>query len=145
MNFLFIGEYQYNLDDKGRLFIPTDFRNLLRDKLIVSRGIENCLFIYTQEDWNKLVEKISALSFTKKSHREFSRMFLSGAFLKEIDSKGRINIDKNLLDYGSLTKECIIIGVGNRIEVWDKETWQNYYSEHQPILDAISEEIDLDV
>lgn len=145
MIFLFIGEYQYNLDDKGRLFIPTDFRNVLRDKLIVSRGIEACLFIYAQEDWSHLVDKISNLSFTKKSHREFSRMFLSGAFLKDIDSKGRINIDSNLLTYAGLTKECIIIGVGNRIEIWDKEKWNSYYEDHQPVLDQISEEIDLDV
>lgn len=142
---MFIGEYRYNLDEKGRLAIPNDFRQKLGDKIIISRGIEQCLFVYSLEDWNKLVDKISKLSFTKKSHREFSRMFLSGAYQKDIDSKGRTNIDNNLLSYAGLVKECVIIGVGERIEIWDKEKWDNYYLDHQNILDEISEEIDLDV
>lgn len=142
---LFIGEYRYNLDDKGRLAIPTEFRQKLGDEIIISRGIEKCLYVYSLDDWNKLVLKISELSFTKKSHREFSRMFLSGAFRKEIDAKGRTNIDNNLLSYAELKKECVIIGVGHRIEIWDKDVWENYYLEHQSILDEISEQIDLDV
>lgn len=142
---MFIGEYRYNLDDKGRLAIPNDFRQKLGDKIIISRGIEQCLFVYSLDDWEKLVEKITKLSFTKKSHREFSRMFLSGAYQKDIDSKGRTNIDNNLLNYAGLVKECVIIGVGERIEIWDREKWENYYLDHQNILDEISEEIDLDV
>lgn len=142
---MFIGEYRYNLDDKGRLAIPNDFRQKLGEKIIISRGIEQCLFVYSLEDWEKLVEKITKLSFTKKSHREFSRMFLSGAYQKDIDSKGRTNIDNNLLNYAGLVKECVIIGVGERIEIWDRTKWENYYLDHQNILDEISEEIDLDV
>lgn len=142
---MFIGEYHYNIDDKGRLFIPTEFKKEISDQVIVNRGIENCLYIYTLPEWDKIVEKLSSLSFTKKSNREFSRMFLSGAYKKDIDSKGRINIEKVLIDYANLDKECVILGVGKRIEVWAKEEWVKYYESRKSILDEISEEIELDI
>ena len=140
---MFIGEYQYNLDDKGRLFIPVTYKNEIGAKLIVARGLEKCLYIYTLTEWNSLIAKISDLSFTKKSNREFSRMFLSGAFEYEIDSKGRVNLDSKLLSHAELTKECIILGAGSRIEIWSKEVWDKYYDEHEEIIEEISEELDL--
>jgi MraZ protein len=140
---MFIGEYQYNLDDKGRLFIPVTYKNEIGAKLIVARGLEKCLYIYTLNEWNSLIAKISDLSFTKKSNREFSRMFLSGAFEYEIDSKGRVNLDSKLLSHAELTKECIILGAGSRIEIWSKEVWDKYYDEHEEIIEEISEELDL--
>lgn len=139
---MFIGEYQYNLDDKGRLFIPVTYKNEIGGKLIVARGIEKCLYIYTMTEWEKLISKISDLSFTKKSNREFSRMFLSGAFEYEIDSKGRVNLDSKLLTHASLKKECILLGAGSRIEIWSKDVWDNYYNEHEEIIEEISEELD---
>ncbi len=141
---MFIGEYHFNIDEKGRMFLPSDFRKDLGLDIVVSRGIENCLYIYPLTTWNKTVEKLSTLSFTKKTNREFSRMFLSGAFKKEIDSKGRINIENVLIAYANLVKECIIIGVGERLEIWDKKSWENYYQERQPLLDEISEKIEFD-
>ena len=140
---MFIGEYQYNLDEKGRLFIPVSYKNQIGAKLIVARGLEQCLYIYTTTEWEKLISKISDLSFTKKSNREFSRMFLSGAFEYEIDSKGRVNLDTKLLSHANLQKECILIGAGNRIEIWSQEIWNKYYEEHEEIIEEISEELDL--
>ncbi|HHU21067.1 MAG TPA: division/cell wall cluster transcriptional repressor MraZ [Acholeplasma sp.] len=141
---MFIGEYHFNLDDKNRIFIPTEFRSLLKDKLVINRGIERCLFVYPTDEWNKVVNKLNTLSFTKKVNREFSRMFMSGAYNKEMDSQGRITIDKLLVEYAGLSKECVIIGVGERIEIWDKEAWLKYYQERQATLDEISERIDFD-
>jgi MraZ protein len=141
---MFIGEYHFNLDDKNRIFIPTEFRSLLKDKLIINRGIERCLFVYPNDEWNKVVNKLNTLSFTKKVNREFSRMFMSGAYYKEMDSQGRVTIDKLLVEYAGLSKECVIIGVGERIEIWDKKAWLEYYQERQATLDEISERIDFD-
>ena len=141
---MFIGEYHFNLDDKNRIFIPTEFRSLLKDKLIINRGIERCLFVYPTDEWNKVVNKLNTLSFTKKVNREFSRMFMSGAYNKEMDSQGRVTIDKLLVEYAGLSKECVIIGVGERIEIWDKKAWLEYYQERQATLDEISERIDFD-
>lgn len=141
---MFIGEYHFNLDDKNRIFIPTEFRSLLKDKLIINRGIERCLFVYPNDEWNKVVNKLNTLSFTKKVNREFSRMFMSGAYYKEMDSQGRVTIDKLLVEYAGLSKECVIIGVGERIEIWDKKAWLEYYQERQATLDEISERINFD-
>lgn len=140
---MFIGTYQHNLDDKGRLFVPAIYRKRLDEECIIARGLESCLYIYTLAEWNQLVEKINALSFTKKSNREFSRLFLSGAYEAYIDSKGRINIDTMLMDHAHLSKECIFIGSGNRIEVWDKTVWNQYYNDRQQIIEQISEELDI--
>ena len=142
---MFIGEYHFNIDEKGRLFLPSDYRKDLSLEIIVNRGIEKCLYIYPLGAWDAIVNKLASLSFTKKANREFNRMFLSGAFKKEIDSKGRINIDNILIEYANLKKECVIIGVGERIEIWDKEEWFNYYSERKSVLDEISEEIEFDM
>jgi len=140
---MFIGEYHYNLDEKGRLFIPTSYRNDLGNKLVVAKGLEKCLYIYSLDEWNNLLSKINDLSFTKRANREFTRMFLSGAFESEIDSKGRINIDNTLITHALLKKECVIIGAGSRLEVWNQEVWNNYYQEHLQVIEDISEELDL--
>lgn len=141
---MFIGEYHYNLDDKNRIFIPTDFKNEIGSQLIINRGIESCLYIYTIDEWSKIVNKLNNLSFTKKKNREFNRMFMSGAFKKDLDSKGRIILDKVLLEHSLLDKECVIIGVGERIEIWSKNEWNKYYEDKKESLDQISEEIELD-
>lgn len=142
---MFIGEYHFNIDEKGRLFLPSDHRKILGFEVVVNRGIEKCLYVYPTEEWNNIVEKLSTLSFTKKANREFSRMFLSGAYKNEIDSKGRININNLLIEYANIKKECVILGVGDRIEIWDKEEWDKYYNERQSILDEISEGIEFDI
>lgn len=142
---MFIGEYHYTIDEKGRLFIPSEMRRDLGMTVIVTRGIEKCLYLYPEAAWNGITEKLASLSFTKKTNREFNRLFLSGAYRREIDSKGRINIESLLLDYSGLTKECVILGVGERIEIWDKAEWERYYAERRELLEDISEEIDFDL
>lgn len=142
---MFIGEYHYNIDEKGRLFIPSEMRKDLGVTVIVNRGIEKCLFLYPERAWNDITAKLSKLSFTKRTNREFNRLFLSGAYRRDIDSKGRINIDELLIQYSALTKECVIIGAGERIEIWDKTIWEEYYNKRQALLDEISEEIDFDI
>lgn len=142
---MFIGEYHFNIDEKGRLFIPSDFRKDLGEEIIINRGIEKCLYVYPIGEWEIIVKKLSALSFTKRTNREFNRMFLSGAYKREIDTKGRINIDKILIDYATLKRECVILGVGERLEIWDKEEWLKYYNDRQSVLDEISEGIEFDI
>ena len=141
---MLIGEFHYNIDEKGRLFLPSELRTELGSEVVINRGIEKCLYVYPMEEWEKILQKLSTLSFTKKSNREFSRMFLSGAYKREIDAKGRINLDKNLIEYAGLKRECVIIGVGERLELWDKQEWERYYDERRHLLEEISEGIDFD-
>lgn len=133
---MFMGEYHHNVDEKGRLIMPSKFRYDLGENFIVTRGIDSCLFVYPKETWNKLTSKLNELSFTKKDVRSFQRFFLSAATLSEFDKQGRINIPTPLADYASLTKECVIIGVNDRIEIWSKENFDKFLNDN---IDNISE------
>lgn len=133
---MFMGEYHHNIDEKGRLIMPSKFRYDLGENFIVTRGIDSCLFAYPKETWNKLTSKLNELSFTKKDVRSFQRFFLSAATLSEFDKQGRINIPTPLADYASLTKECVIIGVNDRIEIWSKENFDKFLNDN---IDNISE------
>ena len=106
--YMFIGEYHHSIDDKGRLIIPSKFREELGNNFIITRGIENCLFVYSLDSWNEIVRKIESLPFTKKDARTFARFFLSGASEAEFDKQGRINITSPLISYAKITKECIL-------------------------------------
>lgn len=133
---MFMGEYHHNIDEKGRLIMPSKFRYDLGENFIVTRGIDSCLFVYPKETWNKLTSKLNELSFTKKDVRSFQRFFLSAATLSEFDKQGRINISTPLADYASLTKECVVIGVNDRIEIWSKENFDKFLNDN---IDNISE------
>ena len=133
---MFMGEYHHNIDEKGRLIMPSKFRYDLGENFIVTRGIDSCLFVYPKETWNKLTSKLNELSFTKKDVRSFQRFFLSAATLSEFDKQGRINIPTPLADYASLTKECVVIGVNDRIEIWSKENFDKFLNGN---IDNISE------
>lgn len=133
---MFMGEYHHNIDEKGRLIMPSKFRYDLGESFIVTRGIDSCLFVYPKETWNKLTSKLNELSFTKKDVRSFQRFFLSAATLSEFDKQGRINIPTPLADYASLTKECVVIGVNDRIEIWSKENFDKFLNDN---IDNISE------
>ena len=113
-----MGEYHHNIDDKNRLIVPSKFREKLGETFIVTRGLENCLFIYALEDWERIVKKLESLPFTKKDARKFMRFFLSGATNLEFDKQGRITIPSPLLSHANIKKECVIIGVGERAEIW---------------------------
>lgn len=138
---MLIGEYHHNIDDKGRLTIPSKFREEIGEKFIVTRGLDGCLFAYSMEEWDKIVTKLNVLPFTKKDARTFTRFFLSGATVCEFDKQGRINIQNNLIDYAGLKKECAIIGVNDRLEIWDLEKLNNLYENDIEKLDDIAENL----
>lgn len=121
---MFMGEYNHTLDVKGRLIIPSKFRDALGENFIVSRGMDGCLFVYSQETWSDIHKKIKELpSLTNKESRYFSRYFLAGASEVEVDKQGRILVPQTLREFAGLDKDVVLVGVGDRIEIWDKEKW----------------------
>ena len=122
---MFIGEYHHSLDDKGRLTIPSKLRDELKYDFILTRGLDGCLFIYPKDEWENIISKYRELPNTKDA-RNFMRFFLSGATTCEFDKQGRINIPAPLMEHASLSKECVIIGVNERLEVWDKDRWDSF-------------------
>ena len=142
---MFMGEYHHNIDEKGRIVIPTKFREILEDKFIVVRGIEKCLYIYAKKDWEKLVEKLNTLPFTKKDARTFIRSFFSGATECEFDRQGRTCIASPLIVYAGLSKECVIIGANDRIEIWGLTEWNEFLAQNEEKLSDIAENLFGDV
>ena len=116
-----MGEYQHSVDAKGRLIVPAKFREQLGDQFVITRGLDQCLFGYTMDEWQKIEEKLKELPVTKKDARAFTRFFFSGATEVELDKQGRVNIPTTLISYAKLEKECIILGVYNRFEIWAKD------------------------
>lgn len=142
---MFMGEYHHNIDEKGRIVIPNKFRMELKEKFVVVRGLEKCLYIYAMEDWMKLVEKLNALPFTKKDARTFMRTFFSGATECEVDKSGRASITSPLIAHANLTKECIIIGANDRIEIWDKAAWNDFLDNSTDMISDIAENLFMEV
>ena len=138
---MFIGEYHHTIDEKGRIIIPAKFREELGNNFIITRGIENCLFVYSKENWAKITDKLSSLPFTKKDARTFNRFFMSGATDVELDKQGRVNISKPLIDYASLLKDCVIIGTGDRLEVWSQESWDSFFDSTKDSMSDIAENL----
>lgn len=126
---MLMGEYHHNIDEKGRIIIPSRLRDELGDNVIVTRGLDDCLFLYSMDEWSLLVSKLKSLPFTKRDARNFSRMFLSGATGCLFDKQGRVKISSPLIDYAGLNHECVIIGVNDRIEIWAKEKWDKFICE----------------
>lgn len=137
---MFMGEFHHTIDNKGRLIVPSRVREDLGDQFIVTRGLEKCLFIYPKNEWNNIIQKYKQLPDTK-DRRYFMRIFLSGATICELDKQGRINIPIPLLKYASLEKDCIIIGVDDRLEVWSKERWDAFISENEENLSDIADNL----
>lgn len=138
---MFMGEFHHNIDEKGRLIIPSKFRYELGEKFIVTRGLENCLFVYPMNDWNNIINKLKELPFTNKDARTFMRMFLSGATECEIDRNGRINISSPLINYASLEKECVIIGVNDRLEIWSNDKFDEFFNTNIDNFSDIAENL----
>lgn len=139
--YMFMGEYHHSIDDKGRLIIPAKFRSELGDKFIITRGIENCLFAYPEKRWEEIVHKLESLPFTKKDARNFTRFFLSGATVAEFDKQGRVNITSPLINYASIEKECIIIGTGDRLEIWSEDAWNSFFNSASINMSDIAENL----
>ena len=138
---MFIGEYEHSTDSKGRVIIPSKFRDDLGEKFIVTKGLDNCLFVYSQSEWTILETKLKSLPLTSREARTFVRFFFSGASECEIDKQGRILIPSNLREHASIDKEIVIIGVSTRVEIWSKEKWNFYTSDQSVDVDAIAEKM----
>lgn len=136
---MFIGEYEHSVDAKGRVIMPAKLREDIGEKFIVTKGLDGCLFAYSISEWTNFEEKLKTLPLTNKNARDFVRFFLSGAVECEIDKQGRFLIPGNLRTYATLEKEIIIIGVGTRIEIWNREEWKKYSSDENISADEIAE------
>ena len=138
---MFIGEYHHTIDEKGRIIIPAKFRNELGKEFVITRGIENCLFAYPKENWAKICDKLNSLPFTKKDARTFNRFFMSGATNVELDKQGRVNVSTPLIDYAGLEKDCVVIGTGDRLEIWSKASWDSFFTSTKDSMSDIAENL----
>ena len=138
---MLMGEFHHSIDEKGRLIIPAKFRGDLGSRVIVTRGLEGCLFVYSESEWNIIVSQLKTLPFTKKDARAFSRFFLSGAIEAEFDKQGRINIPSPLIGYASITKNCVVIGVNDRLEIWAEDSFNKFMDDNEDDLSDIAEHL----
>jgi len=136
---MFMGEYHHSIDNKGRMIVPSKFRDNLGEMFIITRGLDQCLFGYPLSEWALIEEKLKGLPLTKKDARAFTRFFFSGATESELDKQGRINIPAPLLQYAKLEKECVVLGVSNRIEIWSKQIWEDYFAQSEDSFAEIAE------
>ena len=123
---MLMGEFHHNIDDKKRMIIPSKFRYELGNEVVITRGLDNCLFIYSLKEWQKVIDKLNTLSFT--------RIFLSGAVITEFDKQGRIKLPGMLAEYANLIKECAIIGVNERLEIWNLDSWNTYLNSNSETI-----------
>lgn len=136
---MLIGEYEHSLDAKGRLIMPAKLRTDMGEKFIITKGLDGCLFVFSQNEWSNFESKLKELPLTNKNARDFVRFFLSGATECEIDKQGRFLLVNTLREYAEITKEVIIIGVGTRLEIWNKEKWKKYNSNENISADTMAE------
>lgn len=138
---MFIGEYAHSLDDKGRVSIPAKFRTLLSQGVVLTRGLDHCLWLYSQAEWKVLADKIAHLPLSQKKSRAFSRLMLAGAWDVELDSQGRVIIPEYLRQYAGIEKKAIIAGLYNRVEIWNETSWLKYKQETEQGSDDIAESL----
>lgn len=138
--FMFMGEYHHTIDEKGRLTIPSKIRYELGENFIITRGLDNCLFIYPNEEWKNIISKYKNLPNTKDA-RNFMRFFLSGASECTFDKQGRVSITAPLTSYAELTKECVVIGVNDHLEIWAKEHWENFMEQNEDNFSDIADHL----
>jgi len=136
---MFIGEYKYNLDIKNRLALPSKFRKLFNTGAVITKGLDNCLFIYTIKEWSKLSEKLASLPFSQAKSRAFSRMILAGAMDVKVDKQGRIILPDYLKNFAEINKKVVIAGLYNRLEVWDEKLWYKYQKNSEKDTAKIAE------
>lgn len=140
---MFYGEYEHTLDRKGRLIIPSKFRETLAEqdveKLFITRGLDGCLFIFVEEEWKAQEQKFKSISFTKSEGRKFNRLYFSGATEVAWDKQGRILIHQYLKEFADIKRDVVLIGVSNRIEVWSKERWKTFYQGSKDSFEQVAE------
>ena len=140
---MFYGEFQHTVDPKGRVIVPSTFREELGEKFILTKGLDDCLFVYSKTEWSNLEAKLKTLPLSNKDARAFVRFFFSGATECEVDKQGRILIPQNLRSYAGLEKDIYIIGVSTRVEVWDKARWETYNGDESLNPDSIAEKMSM--
>jgi len=142
---MFYGEYRHAIDEKGRVIIPARFREALiklnKNKFILTRGLEKSLFIFSLDEWKSQEEKFKSLSLNKSNPRAFSRIVFSGAYRSSLDKQGRLNLPRSLIEYARIEKEVVIIGVSDRIEIWDSFRWRNYRNKSERSFIEIAKEL----
>jgi MraZ protein len=138
---VFFGTYTPRLDDKGRLFLPAKFRDELADGLVVTRGQERCLYVWSMEEFGRFTDRLRETSVTSRAARDYVRMFFAGASDETPDKQGRITVPPMLRDYASLAKDCVVIGAMTRIEIWDATSWQTYSDQQEQAFADLSEEV----
>jgi MraZ protein len=138
---MFTGEFQHTLDVKGRVIIPSRLRDGLGDRFVVTRGLDHCLFVYPPAEWSRLEQKLKQLPFTKSDSRAFMRLFFSGAMEVEADKQGRVLIPQNLRDYAGIEKDVMIIGVSNRVEIWNEKSWKDYFGNADDNFEELAEKL----
>lgn len=134
---MFMGEYNHTVDAKGRLIVPSRFREQLGEEFVVTKGLDGCLFVYENTEWKALEEKLHALPLTNANARKFSRFFLAGATTCEVDKQGRILLPAVLRDFAKIDKDAVLVGVGSRIEIWSRDVWNesNTYDDMEEIAE----------
>lgn len=142
---MFYGEYEHTIDKKGRLIVPSKFRDSFKeydiDNLYITRGLDKCLFLFTEIEWKSQESKFKAISFTKSEARKFNRLYFAGASLIECDKQGRLLIPKYLKDFAGIKRDVVVVGVSNRIEIWSKEAWAEYYNSSKESFEEIAEKL----
>lgn len=138
---MFIGEYQHTIDGKGRLIIPSKFRDPLGDEFVMTKGLDNCLFVYPKDEWKIVEDKLKSLPMTNKDARAFVRFFFSGATECILDKQGRVLIPGNLREHSRLVKDTVVIGVSTRLEIWSREEWDSYNDDDSLSYDSIAEKM----
>ena len=142
---MFYGEHEHALDKKGRLIVPSTFREVAKahyvEKFFITRGLDKCLFIFSEDEWRTQENKFKAVPFTKLEARTFNRLYFSGAVETVPDKQGRILLPQYLKDFAEIKKDVVIVGVSNRIEVWAKNKWEEFYGNSRQSFEAIAEKI----
>lgn len=138
---MFMGEYSHTIDTKGRLIVPSKFREQLGNKFVVTKGLDGCLFVYPNEEWKNIEEKFRNIPLTTKDARKFSRFFFAGAASCEVDKQGRILLPQVLREFAALEKDVVLVGVLSRIEIWSKDRWQetNSYDDMDEVAEHMAE------
>lgn len=139
---MFMGEYNHNIDAKGRLIVPAKFREALGDEFVVTKGLDGCLFVYSNSEWNAFEEKLRTLPLTNKNARQFTRFFLAGAAACEVDKQGRILLPQVLREFAKLEKDVVLVGVASRIEIWSKEVWEESVNTYDTDMDEVAENME---
>ena len=135
---MLMGEYNHTIDAKGRLIVPAKFREVLGDEFVVTKGLDNCLFVYPNDEWQKFEEKLQTLPLTNKNARQFTRFFLAGAASVEVDKQGRILLPSVLREFAGLEKDVVLVGVASRIEIWSKDRWLQSISTYDDDMDEVA-------